>query len=132
MSLFKKKPKEKEFPKEMEVLNYTPINYFYSAWYERFLDNAEEKFHKMIEKTNADDLCQDMLDSFIDANTDEMKVDANTQYTQHMHIINCHKGLLDGKIAKAEGYLENIRQDLASVDQEIALLKQKQREKGIY
>ena len=66
MNLFKKKQKEKEFPKEIEVLNYTPINYFYSAWYERFLNNAEEKFRKIIENTNADDLCEDMLDSFID------------------------------------------------------------------
>lgn len=133
MGLFiKKKPKEKELSKGFEVLNYTPADYFYTVWYTRFLEKAEQVFRKMIAKTDVDDLCEDMLDYFIDSNTDEMKNEAKEQYIHHMHVISRHKGLLDGKLIKAKGHLENIRQDLSDIEQEICLLKQIKKEKGIH
>lgn len=132
MSLFKKKPREKELPKRFEVLNCTPADYHYTEKYVRFVESAEQKFRRTIGAANADDLCGDMLDCFIDSSIQEMKANAQEQYTRHMYVLGQQKGLLEGKLVKAMGHLENIRRDLAAVEQEITSLRKIREEKGIH
>lgn len=132
MNLFKKKPREKELPKRFEVLNCTPTDYHYTERYARFVESAEKEFRRTIGTTDADDLCADMLDYFIDSSINEMKQNAQEQYIRHTYVINQQKGLIEGKLVKAAGHLENIKKDLSDVEQEIASLRKIKEEKGIH
>ena len=65
--------------KDMEALNYTPIDYMYNTKYSNFLKNREKVFEKLIDSTCPDDLCENMLDCYIDAITEEMKACSKEQ-----------------------------------------------------
>lgn len=118
--------------KEFEALNYTPVDYKYTTQYADFITHAPAYFEKMIGKTEADDLCDTMLDAYIDAKVNQMKQYAKEQYTYHIHIIGHHKGLLDGEIVRATGHLINLEDDLKRLEQDIDIYRQLKKEKYIY
>ena len=133
MNIFKKKKREMgqgydetvTLHKGFEVLNYTPVDYVYTVRYANFISGAESKFRKVIENTEIDDLCDDMLDFYIDSVVNQMKAMAKEQYTAHMHVIGHHKGLLDGELVRANGHLSNLKQDLETLENEINIYKKK-------
>lgn len=123
MRIFKKKKsigKGKDeivfLQKEIEALNYTPVDYMYTEKYANFLRNMQKQFHGLIESTSPDDLCESMLDGYIDSVTREMKASAREQYTNHMHLLAHYKGIIDGKLTKGRRRLENLEQDLCSLE----------------
>ena len=95
MSLFKKKIRTVgkgadtivTLRKKIEELNYTPVDYKYTVQYAEFINGAEEQFRKMIDKISVDDLCESMLDAYINSNIEQMKASAAEQKTYHMHAI---------------------------------------------
>lgn len=109
--------------KEMEILNYTPIDYRYTVPYADFLQNAEKNFRRLINATSPDDLCENMLDSFINAAVGEMKASAEEQYTHHIHFISHYKGIVDGHLAQGRRQLKHLQQDLAGMEGQIQKLQ---------
>lgn len=140
MSLFKRKIKvvgkgadeSVRLHKEFEVLNCTPVDYTYTAQYVEFFLNAKMQFKKIIHKTSVDDLCDGMLDAYIDSKIKQIKDSAREQYTYHMYVIAHHKGLLDGELVCATGHLENLKQDLAEIEGKIAAYKEMKQERNIF
>ena len=139
MSLFKKKKETVgkgtdetvTLHKEFEVLNYTPLDYMYTTKYLDFLDTAENKFRKMIEKISLDDLCDNMFDSYIDSVIQQMKGSAKEQYAYHMQVIDHHRGMLEGELVCASGHLRNLQQDLKELEEEIDIYEKIKKEKHI-
>lgn len=119
------------FHKEFEVLNYTPVDYSYTTQYANFLHSSETKFRRGIDNTVVDDLCDDMYDAYIDSIVRQMKSWAKEQYTYHMHLIGHYKGMIHGELICAEGHLENLKQDLDDIEQEMAVYKQLKQERNI-
>lgn len=140
MSIFRRKPrivgKGKEesvsLRKEFEVLNCTPVDYKYTAQYADFITHASDDFEKMIDKASVDDLCDTMLDSYIDAKVNQMKQSVKEQYTQHLQVIGHHKGVLDGEIVRASGFLDHLEEDIHTLDQEIEAYKLLKKERCIF
>lgn len=139
MSLFKKKMKKAgkgtdkpvSFRKEFDVLNCTPVDYQYTERYVRFVNQAEYMFGRVINKVSVDELCSDMFDPYIDSVMEQMKGSAKEQYTHHMHLINHHKGILEGELALAGGHLADLKKDLEELDREISKYKQLKNDKHI-
>lgn len=139
MSLFKKKMKKAgkgtdkpvSFRKEFDVLNCTPVDYQYTERYVRFVNQAEAMFGRTINKMSVDELCSDMFDPYIDSVMEQMKGSAKEQYTHHMHLINHHKGILEGELVLADGHLKDLKKDLEDIDQEIDKYRQIKKEKHI-
>ena len=140
MSIFRRKPKivgkgtEKtiDLHKEFEVLNCTPVDYKYTTQYADFITHAPEDFKKLISKAAVDDLCDTMMDAYIDARINQMKQSAKEQYTYHMDVIGHHKGLLEGELVRAEGHLLNLEEDLKAIEEEIEHYKKIKKDKCIY
>lgn len=118
--------------KEFDVLNYTPVDYKYTEKYLKFLQSSDKDFHEMIEKIKIDDLCDDLLDYYIDANINEMKASAKEQFTHHLDVINHHKGVLEGQIKSANEHLNLLKKDLEETEEEISALKRLKKDKNIY
>ena len=139
MSLFKKKMKKVgkgtdkpvSFRKEFDVLNCTPVDYQYTERYVGFINNAETMFSRVINKISVDELCSDMFDPYIDSVMEQMKGSVREQYTHHMHLINHHKGILEGELVLADGHLADLKKDLEDIDQEISRYQQLKKEKHI-
>lgn len=139
MSFFKKKRRAigkgadevVSLHKTMEVLNCTPVDYKYTVQYVNFVREAQAKFSKIIDKISVDDFCDSMFDAWIDANVKQMKTSAKEQYTNHMHVIDHHRGILDGELVIAKGHLENLKQDLTALEDEIAGYQELRRAKCI-
>lgn len=133
MSLFKHKNKNKTIGKgtdrtvtllkEFEVLNCTPVDYRNTYEYSDFLLNAENIFRNIVQKTSIDDLNCDMLDSFIQSKTDEMKSSAKEQYVYHIQVIHHHKGLVEGELIRANGHRSNLQIDLEELEKDICKYK---------
>jgi len=111
-------------PKEFAVLNYVPVDYKFTASYVEFIKEAETRFRRIIKKTSVDDLCDTMLDCYIDSEVNRMKEAAKEQYTYHVYSIAHYRGLLNGEIVKAEGHLDNLRKDLCGLEEKILLYDQ--------
>ncbi len=118
--------------KKFEVLNCTPVDYKYTIQYANFMNSAETKFGKVIDKISIDDLCDTMFDAYIDSVIIQMKEAAKEQYTYHMQVIDNHKGILEGELVLANRHLENLRQDLKEIENEIGTYKQMKKEKNIF
>lgn len=139
MSLLKKKMKKagkgtdkpESFRKEFDVLNYTPADYQYTERYVRFVNQAESMFGRVINRVSVDELCSDMFDPYIDSVMEQMKGFAKEQYTNHIHLINHHKGILEGELALACGHMEDLKKDLEELNQEISTYKQLKNDKHI-
>ncbi len=113
--------------KDMEALNYTPIDYMYTTKYSNFLKNREKVFEKLIDSTCPDDLCENMLDCYIDAITEEMKACSKEQYTHHIHFISHYKGIIDGQLAQGHYRLGHLQQDLSCIEEKIQKLQSLQK-----
>lgn len=118
--------------KEFDVLNVTPIDYRYSTSYVEFLNKSKKILKDKILKISIDELCDDVLDYYIDSKVDEMKAVAKEQYVYHIHTINCQKGILDGELERAEGHCNNLKEDLAELEEEIREYKEIKKLKKIY
>lgn len=118
--------------RELPALNLMPVDYRYSYAYSRFLEQAESRFMKIIEKTDIDDLCDDMLDCYIDSIVTEAKASAKTQYTNHMYAIENITSLLHGQYIEAQHHLSNLQADLTELENERAFIKQLQKDRDIY
>ncbi len=139
MSLLKKKMKKagkgtdkpESFRKEFDVLNYTPADYQYTERYVRFVNQAESMFGRVINRVSVDELCSDMFDPYLDTVLEQMKGFAKEQYTNHIHLTNHHKGILEGELALAGGHMEDLKKDLEELNQEISTYKQLKNDKHI-
>lgn len=134
MTFFKRKKsigqgknKAVSLQKDLEVLNYTPIDYMYTAKYANFLKNREKIFEKMIDSTCPDDLCENMFDCYIDAITEEMKASSKEQYAHHIHFISHYKGIIDGQLAQGHYHLGHLQQDLSCIEEKIQKLQNLQK-----
>lgn len=118
--------------KEFEVLNCTPIDYMYSTDFIEFIKKIKNELKQIIQKLSIDELCEDVMDYYIDSKINEMKAIAKEQYTYHMEIIHQHKGLLDGELARARGHYNNLEGDLEELEKELKLYKEIKEAKHIF
>ncbi len=105
--------------KIFDVLNYTPLDYSYTAKYAYFVSNSEKLFRDFLRRTNADPYNSDSFDAEIEAAVEEMRKSAREQYIYHLQVINSHKGLVEGEFVKARGYREHLVKDREAIDSEI-------------
>lgn len=139
MSLFRRRTKKigrgtdkpVSFRKEIDVLNCTPVDYQYTERYIRFVNQAESMFGRVINKVSVDELCDDMFDPYIDSVMEQMKGSAKEQYTHHMHLINHHKGIVEGELVLSRGHLTDLKKDLEDLEQKISSVKQIKKEKNV-
>lgn len=139
MSLFRRRMKKigrgtdkpVSFRKEIDVLNCTPVDYQYTERYIRFVNQAESMFGRVINKVSVDELCDDMFDPYIDSVMEQMKGSAKEQYTHHMHLINHHKGIVEGELVLSRGHLTDLKKDLEDLEQKISSVKQIKKEKNV-
>ncbi|MDE6937424.1 MAG: hypothetical protein K2O98_13465 [Lachnospiraceae bacterium] len=95
------------------------------------MNQAESMFGRVINRVSVDELCSDMFDPYIDSVMEQMKGFAKEQYTNHIHLINHHKGILEGELALAGGHMEDLKKDLEELNQEISTYKQLKNDKHI-
>ena len=126
MKLSKKKTKDMNkgventsFQKEFEVLNYTPVEYRYTDQYKDFFSSVEKRFKESMDKIPVDDLSYDICDRYIESVVRQMKVSAREQYINHLYVITHYRGLLSGEMSRAQGHLENLKQDLKEIENQI-------------
>ena len=112
------------FRKEIEVLNYTPVDYQYTEAYWKFRENAEKFFRDELNKIPINELCTSVFDSRIRSETEKMKKSAKEQYTNHMQVIRHHSGILNGQLTLARGHQKNLKQDLETLEGELEKYKQ--------
>lgn len=106
--------------KEIDVLNYVPIEYRYTQKWTDFNNMAENYFRKVVAKTNIDELDHDMFDALIDAEMEDMMTSAKEQYTHHIRTIYSNRGIVNGQIERARKKLESLEADNARYDDDIA------------
>lgn len=105
--------------KEIDVLNYVPIEYRYTRKWTDFNNIAESYFRKVVAKTNIDELDHDMFDALIDSEMTDMLTSAKEQYTHHTRTIYNHRGIVNGQIERARNKLESLETDNTRYDDEI-------------
>lgn len=120
MSIGKGADKDVHIFKEIDVLNYVPIEYRYTQKWTDFNNMAESYFRKVVAKTNIDELDHDMFDALIDSEMTDMLTSAKEQYTYHIRTIYSHRGIVSGQIEKAKSKLESLEADNVRYGEEIA------------
>lgn len=106
--------------KIFDVLNYTPLDYSYTAKYAYFVSNSEKLFRDFLRRTNADPYNSDSFDAEIEAAVEEMRKSAREQYIYHLQVINSHKGLVEGEFVKAQSHRTHLTEDRDTIVKEIA------------
>lgn len=109
MTLFQRsRPREKEFPLKIDVLNYSPAAYQAPCEWTAFLGSVEGYMKKVLNRTSPDDLNGDMFDSLIEAAVREVRTAALQQKTEHLHMIHHNQKVLLGELAE----VRTLRRDL--------------------
>ena len=112
------------FRKEIEVLNYTPVDYQYTLEYWKFWKNAEKFFRDELNKIPINDLCAAVFNPRIRSETEKMKKSAKEQYRNHMQLIRHQVGILNGNLVMAGRHQENLKQDLKELEENLEKYKQ--------
>lgn len=119
--------------KTFDVLNYTPKDYLYTVEYSDFLQNAEPYLRRIIQSMAIDDQSAKELqvDHLIDMITRRMECSVDEQFTNHMDLIYHMKGVYRGELAGARIYIEHLKSDMNTYDQEITRCMDMQKANGI-
>ncbi len=142
MGLFKRKKKKEiigtgtdktvNLNKEIDVFNYHPIPYSYTAEYAAFLANAEDEFRRIVKNTSIDDLNDNMLDSYIDSITDRMKASALEQQINHFNTIDHMLGIADGAYVAALKHRADLEKDRIFLEAEISKYRKLKEDRNIH
>lgn len=123
--------KDVHISKEIDILNYVPIEYRFTQKWADFNNVAENYFRRVVAKTNIDELDDDMFDSLIDAEMTDMLASAKEQYTHHTRTIYSNRGIVNGQIERAKSKLESLEADNVRYDEEIAKYNKLKAERNI-
>ena len=117
----KGKEKTTSFEKEVDILNYTPLDYAYTKrWAEYSNPEIFDSVHrKKIKNLAVDDLCGNMYTPEIKSEANKMKESAAEQRIHHYSLIDHHKGMVEGEIQKLEQLLLNYENDLKYVNDKL-------------
>ena len=109
-----------ELRKSIEVLNYTPLDYFTTEIWSNFVTHG---FNAILTETLAsvspDEFTSDMFDPIIDAKLIYELNQLAEQYTEHLHAINNHYGKVNGATKKVEEDLATIKKDLDDIQYDL-------------
>ncbi len=105
--------------KDIDALNYHPFSYDNSQQWAYLLSNGEKIFLDIVGRTSPDDLCSNMFEPFIDANSMNEKAGAKQQYSDHLLTINHCRGIISGQQTKAKLMSDYIGSDIKEIVSEL-------------
>lgn len=109
-------PEEKVFSSSLEILNYTPRRYFYTAEWAGFVNSASKSFQQLIARAKPDDLNAGMLDAYIDSEYASMVAYVEDQRTEHEAIIRHHQMILSGQLVNLNHQIKLLQQDVSEIE----------------
>lgn len=121
MPLFRKtRPRQKEFPLQIDVLNYAPAAYQVPRAWVEFLGSIEGRMKEVLAQTSPDELNAGMFDALIDAAVREACTSALRQKTDHLHTIHHDQKVLQGELAEVRVLRRDLDGALGEVLQQLA------------
>ncbi len=107
-------------PCSIEALRLVPMGYTYpSDWVDYVNSMMEERMKRILDETQADDMCDNMFDSDIDTAAQSPRADAARQHTIHRQVLRDRKRRLSGEIDARNDYRKNLLARLAEVEADI-------------